>query len=111
MYRAVPSRDERQGRVGPDNREQKRRRKRRREQVFLFDSSVTRVLASPDAGLWEIAIADHGGRIDAAARELGLSDVPRNAKALWGRSAEEARSTYRTFRRKSKQKQSRTPRP
>lgn len=93
-----------------DRRDQKERRIRRGEQVFLFDESVTEVLASPDAFVWELAISDHGGRVDAAAEECGLKDVPKNAKALWGKSADEARSTYRGFRRKRNKHQSQIPR-
>jgi hypothetical protein len=77
----------------PDYREQKQRRIRRGERVFLFDESVTDVLASPDSFVWELAIADHGGSVDAATEECGINDVPKNAKALWGKSADEARST------------------
>jgi hypothetical protein len=76
----------------------------------LFDESVTEVLASPDSFVWELAIADHGGSVDAAAKECGINDVPNNAKALWGKSADEARSNYRGYRRKRKKKQSQTPR-
>ena len=82
-----------------DRREQKERRRRRGEQVFLFDESVREPLATVDAFIWELAISDHGGRVDAAAEECGLKDVPKNAKALWGKSVDEARSTYRGFRR------------
>ena len=93
-----------------DRREQKERRRRGGEQVFLFDQSVTEPLATVDAFVWELAISDHGGRVDAAAAECRLKDVPKNAKALWGKSADEARSTYWGFRRKRKKKQSQIPR-
>ena len=87
-----------------DRREQKERRRRRGEQVFLFDESVREPLATVDAFVWELAISDHGGRVDAAAEECGLKDIPKNAKALWGKSADEVRSTYRGYRRKQKKK-------
>ncbi len=59
-----------------DRREQKERRRRRGERVFLFDESVTEPLATVDAFVWELAISDHGRRVDAAAEECGLKDVP-----------------------------------
>ena len=93
-----------------DRREQQERRRRRGEQVFLFDESVTEPLATVDAFVWELAISDHSGRVDAAAEECGLKNVPKNAKALWGKSDDEARSTYRRFRRKRKRQQAQIPR-
>lgn len=86
------------------SREQKDLRRRRGERAFLFDSNVTRCLADVDRDEWEFAISIHGGDVVAAARECGLADLAPGARALWGRSAEEALGTYRRWRKRQRKR-------
>ena len=85
-----------------NSRDQKVRRHRRGERAFLFDADVTQCLGEVDLFDWEIAIVMSGGDVQRAARECDL-DVPPGAKALWGKSREEASGNYRRWR-KRKQK-------
>jgi hypothetical protein len=48
--------------------------------------------------------------VDAAAEACGLTAIPPDAKQLWGKSAEEARSKYVGWRRKRKKQVSQRPR-
>ena len=79
--------------------EQRDLRRRRGERAFLFDSDFTRCLGTVDREQWEFTISIHGGDVVAAARECGLAHIQPGAKAVWGRSAEEALGTYRRWRR------------
>jgi hypothetical protein len=85
-------------------REQRASRERRGEKAFLFDQTLENCLGEFDRDDWEFALSFAGGDTARAARECGVADVPAGAKALWRRSSEEARSTYRHWqnRRKSK---------
>lgn len=76
-------------------REQRARRERRGEKAFLFDGSLDTCLGEFERDDWEFALSMAGGDTARAALECGIAEVPAGAKALWGRSAEEARSTYR----------------
>ena len=80
--------------------EQRARRQRRGERAFLFDGSLNRCLAEFEREDWEWALSSCGGDTLRAAQQCGLSDVPPGAKALWGRSAEEARGTYRQWQKR-----------
>jgi hypothetical protein len=80
--------------------EQRVRRQRRGERAFLFDSSLNRCLAEFEREDWEWALSSCGGDTLRAAQQCGLSDVPPGAKALWGRSAEEARGAYRQWQKR-----------
>jgi uncharacterized protein with von Willebrand factor type A (vWA) domain len=80
--------------------EQRARRQRRGERAFLFDSSLNRCLAEFERDDWEWALSACGGDTLRAAQQCGLSDVSPGAKALWGRSAEEARGTYRQWQKR-----------
>ncbi|MFH1844082.1 MAG: hypothetical protein ABIF77_12825 [bacterium] len=82
------------------SRNQTQLRHRRDEQAFLFDRDLTVCLGEIDRDKWEFAISTCGGDVALAARQCGLAEVPRGAKALWGRSAEEARSTYNRWRKR-----------
>lgn len=73
--------------------EQRARRRQRNERAFLFDSKLN-LVAEFEREDWEWALSSAGGDPVHAARQCGLTDVPPGAKALWGRSAEEARSAY-----------------
>jgi hypothetical protein len=82
------------------SRDQKDLRRRHNERAFLFDKDLSSCLGDIDRDEWEFAISISGGDVAAAARECGISDLPRGAKALWGRSAEEALGTYRRWQKK-----------
>jgi len=79
-------------------REQRVRRRARGERAFLFGSGLN-LVAEFEREDWEWALSTCGGDLVRAARQCGLGEVPAGAKALWGRSAEEARSAYRRWRR------------
>jgi len=81
-------------------REQRARRERRRERAFLFDKNLDHCLAEFEREDWEWALSSCGGDTAKAASQCGLSDVPQGVKALWGRSAEQARSTYRDWQKR-----------
>ena len=83
---------------------QKAIRQRRNERSFLFDKELTRCLGDIDREDWEFAISISGGDVVAAGLECGISNLPRGAKALWGRSAEEALGTYRRWQKKKRKK-------
>lgn len=82
------------------SRDQKNLRRRRNERAFLFDKDLSRCLGDINRDEWEFAISISGGDVAAAARECGISNLPRGTKALWGRSAEEALETYRQWQKK-----------
>jgi hypothetical protein len=84
-------------------REQRARRERREEKAFLFDASVENCLGEVIRDDWEIELSMAGGDTVRAAKECGVT-VPVGAKALWGRSAEEARSTYRHWQKRRARK-------
>ena len=74
-------------------------RRDRGERAFLFTHDLVTCLAEIDRDDWQTALSINGGDTAAAAGMCGVADVPRNARALWGRSAEEARSTYRRWQK------------
>jgi hypothetical protein len=80
--------------------EQRELRQRRGEQAFLFDKDLSRCVAEVDRDEWEWAMSSCGGDVVRAARECGLDGVPPGAKALWGRSADEARDAYRRWQKR-----------
>jgi hypothetical protein len=71
----------------------------RSERAFLFDSELN-LVAEFEREDWEWALSSCGGDSARAARQCGLTNVPAGAKTLWGRSADEARSTYRRWQRR-----------
>ena len=79
--------------------EQKERRTARGEQTFLFDAEVTRCLGEVERARWDRAIAAAGGSVARAAEVCGLPGIPKNAKALHGKSVEEAMGTYRRWKK------------
>lgn len=81
--------------------EQRRLRKRRNERAFLLTADG-QLLAEVAREQWELAIRSAGGDVGGAAQECGLEALPREAKALWGRSAAEAWSTYRRWQNRRK---------
>jgi hypothetical protein len=81
---------------------QKRLRQRRNERAFIFDKDLERCLGAADREDWELAISLFGGNVADAATDCGLEGIPKNAKVLWGKSAEEALSTYRRWQRKKR---------
>ena len=76
---------------------QRKLRQRRGERAFLFDQKLARCLGVADRDDWQFAIAEHGGNVLAAGEECGIPNLPHGAKALWGRSAQEAVDTYRRW--------------
>ena len=84
------------------SREQKTLRRRRNERAFLFDKEFKRCLGDVDRAEWEFAISISGGNVAEAGLACGISDLPRGAKALWGRSAEEALGIYRRWQKKER---------
>jgi hypothetical protein len=80
--------------------EQRKLRQRQGERAFLFDKDLSRCLAGVDRDEWEWALSSCGGDVAEAAHQCGLDGVPPGAKALWGRSAEEARDTYRRWQKR-----------
>ena len=84
------------------SREQRQLRERRGERAFLFDKDLSRCLGEVEREEWELVVSLHGGDVCNAARECGVGGVDPGAKALWGRSAEEALSTYRAWQKRRK---------
>jgi hypothetical protein len=80
-------------------REQRERRRARNERAFLFDCELN-LVTEFEREDWEWALSSCGGDAARAARQCGLADVPARVKAVWGRSAEEARSTYRRWQKR-----------
>ena len=92
--------------MGKNNRNhQKNQRKKKDERAFLFDFEMSKCLAEVDRDEWEFAIEMSGGNVCAAATMAGIKNIPRNARALWGKSQAHALDSYRQWlNRKSKQK-------
>jgi hypothetical protein len=80
--------------------EQRELRQRRDERAFVFDKDLTRCLGEVDREEWELALSSCGGDVVRAAHQCGLDRVTAGAKVLWGRSAEEARDTYRRWQKR-----------
>jgi hypothetical protein len=76
-------------------------RKQKNEHAYLFTAEGP-LLAEVDRNTWEFAIAVAAGGVASAAETCGLGTMPRGAKALWGRSAAEAWSTYRRWQNRRK---------
>jgi hypothetical protein len=77
--------------------EQRQLRRRRGERAFLFDEGLSGLVAEFDREEWEWALSACGGNTAEAARECGVKDAQPGMKALWGRSAEDARGRYRQW--------------
>lgn len=82
------------------SRTQRALRQGRGERAFVFDKNLSRCLGEFGRDQWETAISLCGGDVVSAARECGLEDVPRGARALWGRSAHEALEIYRRWQQR-----------
>jgi hypothetical protein len=80
--------------------EQRELRQRRDERAFLFDKDLSHCLGEVDRAKWEWALSSCRGDVVQAAHQCGLDSVPPGAKALWGRSADEARDTYRRWQKR-----------
>lgn len=81
------------------SRAQRQLRQHREEHAFVFDEALSHCLGEIAREQWEIALSICGGDVVYAAREVGLDGVRRGAKALWGRSAQEALGTYRRWQK------------
>ena len=101
-YRLASWKENGLGKGGDQRRsaEQRELRERRGEQAFLFDKDLSRCVAEVDRDEWEWALSSCGGDVVRAASECGLDGVPPGARALWGRSADEARDTYRRWQKR-----------
>lgn len=77
-------------------------RLKRNEKTFLFNPQLTQCLGIVGREIWEEAISVCGGNVAEAAGECGLENIPQGAKALWGRSTEEALGTYRRWQNQRK---------
>ena len=86
------------------SRRQKKRRKARDEYAFIFTSDLRECLAVVEREDWEEAITFAGGNPADSADMLGIRGIPRNAKALWGKSEEEAKGAYRSWQKKKAKK-------
>jgi len=86
------------------SRSQQKLRTRRGESAFVFDPTLSSCLGRVDREDWELEIDFHGGDVVLAAAACGVGSVPRGSKALWGRSAEEARATYQRWQAKKKRR-------
>jgi hypothetical protein len=74
--------------------DQRRKRRQKHAHACLFTAEGP-LLGGVECVQWEVALADCGGAVAEAATACGLTDIPTGTKALWGRSAEAAWSTYR----------------
>lgn len=81
-------------------REQRQLRERRGERVFIFDKDLLGCLGEVEREEWELAVSACGGDVSRAAAECGVDGTGPGAKALWGRSREEALSTYRRWQKR-----------
>jgi len=77
--------------------QQRQLRQRRAERAFIFDKDVSRCLATVDREDWEDAISMAGGNVSDAPAGCGIECIPKSAKVLWDKSAEEASSIYRRW--------------
>ena len=82
------------------SREQRELRRRRGERAFLFDKDLSRCLGEVEREEWELVLSLHCGDVCLAARQCGVNGVGPGAKALWGRSAEEALGTYHRWQKR-----------
>ena len=80
-------------------REQRQLRERRGERAFIFDKDL-RFLGEVGREEWEFAVSMCGGEVSRAAAECGVEGAGPSTKALWGRSREEALSTYRHWQKR-----------
>ena len=78
--------------------DQRRKRYQRNERAFLF-TPEGQLLGEVERVQWEVTLADCSGDVVEAAKACGLRDIPTGTKALWGRSAEAAWSTYRRWQK------------
>jgi hypothetical protein len=75
-------------------------RQGRDERAFIFDKNLSRCLGEIARDQSETAISLCGGDVVSAARECGVAGVPRGARVLWGRSANDALDIYRRWQKR-----------
>lgn len=80
-------------------REQRQLRERRGERAFIFDKDLSRCIGEVERQDWELVVSMCGGDVPRAAAECGVDGAGPGVKALWGRSCEEALSTYRHWQK------------
>jgi len=76
---------------------QKDLRRKRNEKAFLFEQTMVKCLAEVEREEWEWAIEMVGGNVGEAAAIVGIKNIPRNARALWGKSQSHALDRYRQW--------------
>ncbi len=81
-------------------RDQRQLRERRGERAFIFDEHLWYCLGEVKREKWELVVSMCGGDVSRAAAECGVDGVYPGAKTLWGRSPEEALSTYRQWQKR-----------
>jgi len=99
----VVSQESNMGKRGNDRERSRRQaimRERRGERAFLFDKDLSRCLAEFEREAWEFAIRKHQGDVTRAAEHCGITQVPGEAKVLWGVSAPSALETYKRWQKK-----------
>jgi hypothetical protein len=77
--------------------QQREKRERLGENAFIFDAQFTRCVGMVPRQQWEGVIAVCGGDIVRAATYCGVEGVPEGARALWGRTADQALAAYREW--------------
>lgn len=77
--------------------EVKERREKKGENAYLFDAGFTKCVGTVPREQWEGVIAICSGDIVRAATYCGLEGVPAGARALWGKSPEDALAAYKLF--------------
>jgi hypothetical protein len=96
--KGIQRRPPRKGASRARSRTQRQLRQRRGECAFVFDKDLSHgCVGEVEREEWELALSLHDGDVCLAARECGLDGVSPGAKALWGRSPEEALGTYRRW--------------
>jgi len=84
---------------------QKELRRKGDELAFLFDPTMTKCLAEVKRDDWEWAIAMSGGSVSDTAAMAGINEIPRNTRAIWGKSQAHALDSYHQWiRRKEKRR-------
>lgn len=86
------------------HQQQKANRKNNNENAYIFDNTLKHCLGEISRTDWEWAIDMAGGNISEAAADIGLKDIPKNAKALWGKSSTHALNQYQQWQNRKAKK-------
>lgn len=80
------------------------KRRKRQENAYIFHGALEICLAEVQRQDWEWAIEMADGNVSKAAADIGLKDVPKGAKVLWGKSSAHALNEYRQWQNKKSKK-------